>query len=477
MKVQLINSPQRIGQESSGFEFLYPPLGLLYLAAYSRKVLGNQINFKFTDGLLLGTKHALEEVKRFHPDVIGISFTTSACEGAYDFISEVKKLNKEILIISGGAHSTALPEEVMLRSDTDVCVMGEGEETFTEILQGKNFSQIDGIVYRNDKSITKNRARVLIENLDQIPFPARDLIEDWSIYKGYFLSKRKPDMVMISSRGCPYDCVFCSNPVWKLNKPYFRMRSPENIVEELTELKYKYGAREVFDETDDFNLSRNHALKVSKAITEAKLSLSFKFQVRADNMDEELAESIRMMGTWLVFIGAESGNQTTLDGVNKGITLKDIETCARLLSKHGIKVYGLFMGFNVWEKDGKLCLEGVRECRRTIEFAKYLIKKGYMHFMGFSLANPFPGSKLFEIAKRHNLIDQSKGWAHWNDLWKLNMKLPGINEKDWHTVKAEAGKAQALCVLRSGRINVRALYPIFRRGLQLLKYQFSKRLF
>ncbi len=475
LKVQLINSPQGIGLGSSGMEFLYPPLGLLYLASYSRKHGGAHINYKFTDGLLIGMERTLRDVAAFKPDVAAVSFTTSACEGAYVLIEKIKEISKDILVVTGGPHSTAMPDEVMARSQADVCAMGEGEQTFAEIVRGMSLKDIKGIYFRDKELVVKNAPRELIANLDDIPFPARDLIEDWSIYKGYYLSQRKPDMVMLSSRGCPYQCIFCSNPVWKLAKPHFRIRSPQNIVEELRELRDKYGAREIFDETDDFNLSKAHALQITQAIVDADLGLSFKFQVRANTMDEELAENIRKMGTWLVFIGAESGNQRTLDGVKKKIRVEDIENCARMLSQHGIKVYGLFMGFNVWEEDGgKLCFEGIEESRNTIRFAKSLIRKGYMHFMGFSLTNPFPFTKLYDIVTRHNLIDRSEGWVHWNDLWKLNLKLPGLTNKDWEMVKSEAGRVQAFCALKSGMINFNTLYPLMRRGLRLAKMEMAK---
>ena len=474
MKIQLINSPQKSGQDSSGFEFLYPPLGLLYLASYGRKAAGKDIRFKYTDGMLIGMNRTVEEVTAFRPDVVAVSFTTSSCEGAYDFIAEVKKISSSITVVSGGPHATALPEEVMARSLTDICVLGEGEQTFAEIIKGAALAEIEGIVYRDNGTLKRTPTRKLLENLDEIPFPARDLIKDWSRYKGYYLSDRVPDMVMISSRGCPYHCIFCSNPVWKLTKPHFRTRSPENIVEELRELKERYGAREIFDETDDFNLSKSHAMQISQAIIDAKLGMSFKFQVRANTMDEELADNIKKMGTWLVFVGAESGNQRTLDGVRKMIKVEEIENCTRILSDRGIKVYALFMGFNVWEERGQLCFEGVQETRETIRFARSLVKKGFIHFSGFSLTNPFPGSELFDIVKRHNLIDHSAGWTHWNDLWKLNLKLPGLTNRDWETVKAEAGRLQALCTLKSGKINIRTLYPLLRRALRLIKMEFKK---
>lgn len=470
MKVHLINAPQKVNQKSSGFEHLYPPLGLLYLASYAKREL-EDIDFKFTDGLLMGMEKTIDEVKKFRPEIVGVSYTTSACEGAYDFINRLKEIDRNILIASGGAHPTTLADEVMKRSATDVCVIGEGEKTFLEILEGKDWNEIKGIVWRKNGSIVHNPVREYIKNLDDIPFPDRDLIEDHKIYKGYYLAKRKPDMVIISSRGCPYHCTFCSNPVWRVCKPYVRFRSPKNIVDELIELKEKYGAREVFDETDDFNISKKHALKVSQAIIDAKLDLSFKFQTRANNMDKELSEKIREMGTWLVFIGAESGNQRTLDGIRKKIALKDIEDTSKLLSEEGIKVYGLFMLFNAWEENGGLCYEGVEECENTISFAKSLLKKGHMHFMGSSLANPFPASGLWDIALKHNLIEEPNDWSHWNDLWRFNMKLPGLSDSDWKRVKAKAGRIQAIQAFKSGRINLSTIKPLFRRGLKLVRWK------
>lgn len=470
MKVHLINAPQKIGQESSGFEHLYPPLGLLYLASYARREL-EDTDIKFTDGLLMGMEKTIDEVKRFRPDIVGVSYTTSACEGAYDFINAIKEIDSNILIVSGGPHPTAIPDEVMERSKTDICVIGEGEKTFLEILEGKDWEKISGIVWSKDGSIVHNPPREYIKNLDGIPFPARDLIEDWNLYKGYYLAKRKPDMVILSSRGCPYHCTFCSNPVWRVCKPSVRFRSPQNIVDELIELKERYGAREIFDETDDFNISKRQTLKVSQAIIDARLNLSFKFQIRANNMDEQLALQIKEMGTWLVFIGAESGNQETLDGVRKRITLKDIENTARLLSKQGIKVYGLFMLFNAWEEDGKLCFEGVKECEKTIDFAKLLLKRGHMHFMGSSMANPFPASPLWDIALKYNLIERPNDWLHWNDLWLFNLKLPGISDDDWKKVKMKAGRVQTIQALKSGQINFGTIQPLLRRGLKLIRWK------
>ena len=470
MKVQLINSPQKAGQDSSGFECLYPSLGLLYLASYAREK-NSDFEFKFTDGLLLGMEETIERVKKFEPEILGISYTTCACEGAYDLINALKELDKDILIVSGGAHPTALPEEVMQRSATDICVIGEGEETCFEILQGKELEKIDGIVWRKNGELVQNSPRQYIENLDDIPFPARDLIEDRSVYKGYYLVKNKPDMVIMSSRGCPYNCNFCSNPVWKVCKPYVRFRSPENIVKELIELKEKYGAREIFDETDDFNISTKQAMKVSQAIIDADLGLSFKFQIRANHLTEELAENMKKMGTWLVFVGAESGNQKTLDGIRKKITPVDIERASKYLSQKGIKVYGLFMLFNVWEDHGNLCYESIEDCNNTIDFAKSLLRKGYMHFMGSSLANPFPASDLWDIALKYNLIESPNDWSSWNDLWRFNLKLPGINENDWRKVKARAGRIQALQTFKSGQINIGALKPMVRRGLKLVRWK------
>lgn len=473
MKVLLVNAPPKVKQDTSGFEFLYPPLGVLYLASYARKVLDNT-DFKFADGLLLGPDRTLDVVKQFRPDIVGVSYTTSACEGAYSFIEKVKSFSKGILVVSGGPHASVFFNEVMGRSKTDICVLGEGELTFAEILQGNLLKDIDGIVYQEGDKTVKTPNRKSIRNLDDIPFPARDLVEDWSVYKGFYLTKTKPDMTITSSRGCPYNCNFCSNPVWKLSKPVFRARSPENVVAELRELKSKYGVKEIYDQTDDFNLSKKHALDLSQTIIDADLGLSFKFQARANTMDEKLAENIKKMGTWLVFIGAESGNQRTLDGVKKKIKVEDIENCAKLLSTRGVKVYGLFMGFNIWEEEGKLCFEGVDECRNTIKFSKHLVKKGYMHFMGFSLLTPFPGTEVFEIATRHNLFEKTEGWMRWNDLWKLNIKLPGVSDKDWHIVKGEAARAQAWCVLRSGNLNFKAINPLFRRAIQMVKFQLEK---
>ncbi|HDY68935.1 MAG TPA: B12-binding domain-containing radical SAM protein [Candidatus Scalindua sp.] len=477
MKILLLNAPPLkkfgvIGQ-------MYPPLGILYLASYIRKYL-KDIEIKVIDGYQESYNTLLRNVKKVDPDVLGVSFTTQASTGAYKIINEIKKDNKSIKIICGGAHTTALPEEVLKKSETDMIVMGEGEVTFLEILKSvKDKDQnrsILGTALWEDGRIKINPYRPLIRDLDTIPFPARDLL-DIKKYPGYYYKKRRRDTSLISSRGCPFNCLFCSNPVWKHQKPWFRLRSPQNVVDEMEHIIKEFGVTEFFDETDEFNANRKWAEEVCDEITKRGMDISWKVQMRADNMDDQLAEKMAKAGCWLGLFGIESGNDETLKGINKKLTISKVKQSLGILKRHGIKAYALFMAFNAWEENGRLKFENKTDTLNTLDFAKELIKEKKIDLMSWSLTTPYPGSKLFDIALRHKLIPQEFAgrWELWDSSANLIMKLPGIGQRDWIEVQNKGKRIQIRLLLTSGTINIQAIPLYVRRGLaQLNKVIFSK---
>ena len=359
MKIVLADCPAK----ERAFDAGYPNLGLLYLAGAIRKDFGD-------DGIqveYLGPKHDLKShvahVVDVAPQVYGISFTSKTATLAFDTIRAVKKALPETWIVCGGPHPTALPEDVLEKAPADVCVLGEGEMTFNEVL--KSFSEgatrndlmtelmdVKGIVYKNNGKIVRTEPRKLISDIDEIAFPAWDLI-DFRDYPGTFLKKRQTETSMLISRGCPFDCAFCSNPVWKNAKPWLRHRSVENICEEI-KLLYDRGVREIYLSSDEVNFDEKWAIELSEGIVDLGLQdLCFQCNMRVDKVSKRLANALAKMKCWLVHVGIESANDRVLQGIGKHVTVAQVENATRTLSEAGIKIFAFMMLYQAWEDNGK----------------------------------------------------------------------------------------------------------------------------
>jgi anaerobic magnesium-protoporphyrin IX monomethyl ester cyclase len=472
MKILLLNAPPLKTFGITGQ--IYPPLGILYLASYVREKYNN-VQIQAIDGYKENNSELINKIIKYSPDILGVSFTTQAATGAYKLINEIKQRNPKIFIVIGGPHTSALPEDCLKNSVADIAVIGEGEETFLEIVKkvdssSKNIKCIAGTAVIDNGQFRKNPMRPLIEDLDTIPFPARDLI-DITRYPGYMYKKYNRDTDIISARGCPFNCTYCSNPVWKLQKPWYRLRSAKNVADEIESIIKNYGIREIFDETDEFNGSKKWAKEVCDEIINRKLDIVWKAQMRVDNIDSELVDKLKLSGFWMALLGLESANDRTLEGINKKQTVKQINDALNLFKNTKIKCFGLFMAFNVWEENGKLCYENRDDSLRTLEFIKQLVKDKKIQLFGWSMTTPYPGSELYNIAKRHNLIDAKciENWEYFDSGSNFIMKLPRLTNADWSYVINAGKRLQAKLLFTSGTFNFRALPLYINKAYYLVK--------
>ena len=472
MKILLVNAPPLKTFGITGQ--IYPPLGILYLASYAREKR-KDFEFRAIDGYKENKRKIVRKIIEYAPDVLGVSFTTQAATGAYKLINEVKKINPKIFVVTGGPHTTALPEDCLKNSAADIAVIGEGEQTFLEIVEKVESSSMDinsilGTAVMDNGRFKKNPNRPLIENLDNIPFPARDLI-DITKYPGYMYKKYNRDTDIISARGCPYNCTYCSNPVWKLQKPWYRLRSPENVVDEIEAIIKNYGIREIFDETDEFNGNKKWAKEICDEIVRRKLDIVWKAQMRVDNIDSELVAKLKQSGFWMGLFGLESANEKTLEGIDKKQTVEQINDALEKFKNSRIKCFGLFMAFNVWEKNDKLCYENRDDSMKTLKFAGRLINEKKLHLFGWSMTTPYPGSKLYDIAKRHNLIDKKcvGNWEYFDSGSNFVKNLPGVTISDWSYVINAGKKLQAKLLFTSGTFSFRALPLYFKKAYYVIK--------
>ena len=489
MKIHLIFAPTTFslnyGDLGKGTD---PPLGILYLASYLRKYGLNGLEIKVTDGLVKGFKKTLEEALSERADVIGISAVTPNILGAYELVNEVKNTLPSSKIVLGGPHPTAMPEEAFERSRVDAVVIGEGEVTFTELVdfyasqteRSDRLMDIDGccLVWRGKP--VRSRPREFIQDLDTIPFPARDLV-DFSDYSGYPVSRATPSTSILTSRGCPFNCTFCSNNVWRTSRPRCRRRSPHNVANELEELSRKREFKEFFDYSDEFNTNLTDTKSLLREIISRKLSINMKCQVRTNPMDEELARLMKESGVWYVHLGIESGNEETLRGIRKKITLASVEKCCRILKDYDIKIWGLFMYFNIWERDGQVYCENYEKSMNTFNYAKRLYKSRLIDYFGGSITSPIPGSDLWDIAIKHKLIKEEYlgKWDQWfykKDV-RLVSKYPGVPESSIFELHQKTVKYTIRSMLfgklvRLGNLRfniVRMLYFIKRQSIMICR--------
>jgi radical SAM superfamily enzyme YgiQ (UPF0313 family) len=336
-----------------------------------------------------------------------------------------------------------------------MCVLGEGEITLIEVIRhllGKiKKGDITGLAWREDSEVKISPLRPPIPNLDILPYPAWDIISS-DDFLGPPLRLNQPASVILTSRGCPYNCVFCSNPVWKLEKPHYRARSPKNIVGEI-ELLYQKGFRELYIRSDEFNANLDWAIAVCKAIKTLNLKkMAFQLNLRADRVNDELVDLLAEINCWIVHIGIESANDRVLKGIKKHITRFQVEKMCRSLKSRGIKIFGFFMMFQAWEEEGVLSYETKKEVENSLSFAWHMSRQGLLDYMSWQVTTPIPGSELYNIALKYNLF---KSDTRVRNMWESHLDLPDIDDKTIKRLRFKGMLLQSYLYLRSGRIQWR----------------------
>jgi len=414
-EILLIN-PLDKGHVTNGLGIKIPPLNLMYLAAALEKA---SMSVKILDDDLyqVGSLKMANLASKIDPVVVGVTATTATIKNALKYVKAIKELLPNTLTVIGGPHPTFTPEGTLKAEDAlDVVVVGEGEETLTEVAEEykknkfKNFSNVKGIVYRDNGKISTTTPRPLINDLDNLPFPARHLIP----FKEYKTSQSQAGG-MITSRGCVFNCNYCSSSLIMGKK--FRSRSPENVVDELEELVYKYGVRDIAFLDDIFMLNKRRAKEVAGEIKNRGLDISFVTSSRVDTVNQELLECLKRAGMSTLYCGIESGSQRVLDLMGKGITLKQAEDAIKAAKNVDINVLGSFiLGYPG---------ETAQEMDQTIDFSIKLDPD----YSQFSILTPFPGTPIYYELRQKGLIG-TEDWSKYTVLDSIvNYEKLGLTKK------------------------------------------------
>jgi len=321
------------------------PLGIYYLASYLRQF---NYNVKVCDAESnkMNSARIIEDINKFQPAYVGISSTTVAFHRALEAAKEIKNNFPEIITILGGPHVSANPEHAMQYKEFDFGVLHEGEYTLVDLLDslnnGKEHLNVKGIIFRNkDGKIIQNPKREYIEDLDSLPFPAYDLIEDISLYtpdpSNY---KTLPVINMMTSRGCPNQCTFCDNNIFGRK---YRQRSAENIAAEIKYLRKNFGVREIAFVDDTFLIDKKRLYKLFEILEEEKISIFWTCLSRINNTDYEFLKFLKSKGCWHISFGIESGDENILKLIKKNISLDKAVEVINWCKKLKIKTKGFFI--------------------------------------------------------------------------------------------------------------------------------------
>lgn len=465
MRVLLINTPFTGHGGVEGHGGAAAPLGLGYIASYALKHHPDyEFSFLDAEALRLSYDEIQNEIAQFKPDVVGANMTTPSYEQTLAVLDTAKAVSKDIATIVGGPHVSAFQASVVGEKQIDACIAGEGERPFLRFLEkldeGGSLDNIPGLSHTMNGTPHISLEKDYIEDLDEIPFPARHLMP-MELY-GPPATKRVASgrgANMISSRGCPYDCIYCeSGVIWGRK---VRLRSVENVVDEMEECYHKYGVREINFHDDILPMRRERILDFCKTIQKRKLDMKWICMNRVNFCWPDVMREMYKAGCRKIMFGFESGNDDILNTINKKATVAQARDAVRICREAKLQVMGSFMIGHIGDTH-----ETIRE---TIDFAKSLD----LDTAAFFVAIPYPGTKMFSMAKDLGYLPDTVSWKDYTCVGTNPppLSLPGLTQEELRGYQAQAIREfylrpkiilRTLMKMRSGE-SVKALW----KGLKL----------
>jgi anaerobic magnesium-protoporphyrin IX monomethyl ester cyclase len=392
-------------------EYLPPPYGIIQLAAYLEKEAKNvEIEILDCNAEQVGWKGLEKRVESSNPDVVASSsLATCNTYVVARTLETAKKVNQDILTVTGGQHFTATAQESLQQySEIDVIVRGEGEQTLAEIVaksRDRNaLPRIKGISFRHNGEIIHNPSRPLIENIEQLPYPGYHLVKDtMDKYHFTMMAGRDSRYALIEgSRGCSHECSFCTQ--WRHWQGKWRLKTPKRIADEMEFCHRNFGSKFVWLTDDNLGASTRASDLAEEIIKNGTADEKTWFvQARCDDIvrNKEVLPKLRKSGLTWVLLGVENTELSTLEAFKKGITPEDATTAVRLLKENGIFAHAMFIIGG--RKDTASSIQKLREFANDLD----------PDFVMFSALTPFPGTEIFEEAKRNGWIEDFN-WSHYD---------------------------------------------------------------
>jgi len=413
----------------------YPPLGTLYAAALLRSA---GLSVALFDTMLNDPEHGFQSALAEHrPRIVVVyednfNFLTKMCltrmrEVAYHILEASQGAGATVVVNGSDASDHALD---YLRRGFRCVLLGEAEWTLLEVVQSllkdseRDLTQISGLAYLHDGTgeLVRTAQRPLTRNLDTLPLPARDLLDSeqyrakWRAAHGFF------SLNIVSSRGCPYRCNWCAKPIYG---DTFSVRSARSVAEEMRQLKCELGAEHLWFADDIFGLRAKWVRELALEVENLDAAVPFKMQSRVDLMNVDNVRALRRAGCAEVWLGAESGSQKILDGMDKGTRVDQIASARENLRQEGIRAcYFLQFGYpgETWH-----------DIQKTIK----LVRDTRPDDIGVSVSYPLPGTKFFQRVQA-----QLGEKTNWSDSEDLAMMFQGAYTNDFYRALHDALHAQ-----------------------------------
>ena len=430
-KVLLINPPAEQTLVGNNPKFLdeargyNPPLGLLLLAAMLDERSEHRVCVLDAQAEELSYDDLAEHVAGEAPDLVGITAMTFTLLDVVHTIEVVRQAAPEAKVVLGGPHVHLYPRETAALPGVDFVLVGEAEYSIVELAdrlgEPGRWGEVTGLVYHRDGEIVANERHGLIEDLDALPFPARDLTP----FRRYssVLARRRPVTTMFTSRGCPYGCTFCDRP--HLGKK-FRARSAKSVVDEMQEC-LEMGIHEILVYDDTFTIDRQRVVDICREIQHRGLDLGWDIRARVDTVDEEMLRALRAAGCERIHYGVEAGSDEFMAVLRKGITVEQVRQAFRLTRQAGIQILAYFM----------IGIPGQTEAdvRQTFRLAREL-DPDVVHI---TILTPFPGTAIYRRALDEGVYPAD----HWAEF--ARSPRPGFQPPYW-TKELSREKLESLLV-------------------------------
>ena len=364
-----------------------------------------------------------KNIEKIVPDIIFITALSANIDSAIITASIAKKISNETVIVLGGPHPTALPEEVLYNEEVDVVVRGEGEITCLELVNliagnrsnfRNNLKLVDGISYKKDGELFHNKSRKQIYDLDSIPFPARHLLIEGCSYPPTAYA------LIFSSRGCPYNCIFCASKISWTRK--IRYRSPKNVLEEMRSVKEKYNCTNFRFQDDTLTINNDYLTKLCNLIIQNKLNITWSCLGRVDEMSENTAKLMKKSGCSTVSLGIETGSKFSMEMIKKNINLDNVKNVIDVYKKSGIVTKGFFIYGFPWEDKAMI-----------MESFKFIMKLG-LDVVEASVAMPLPGTELYDMVRKTGILPEKIKWGHINTASPDSFFSLLVEKKDAETL-------------------------------------------
>ena len=392
----LIYPPWAVSEErGNSLMNCLPPLGILSIAAFVESH-GYRVGVLDVHAEKLIDTDVVARLRAARPRVVGISVLTNMAVPAHYIARLCKETVPDAIVVCGGAHAEAMPEAMLANSAIDAVVRGDGEEATVELVQGRPFSDVLGLSYREGTDrVVHNQPRTVRMDLDSYPMPAYHLVNFSNYFPAVGTYRNLPAMNALMTRGCPGKCTFCNSAFTTL-----RSHSPANMVEQIKHLRYTYGVRQIQFYDDTFTVAKQTVIEFCKQMIADKVDVTWIAFIRGDCFSREIAELMKAAGCHQVLVGIETGDEQIMRNIGKPIDKKRYREAVRIAHECGIEVRGSFIIGNVGET--------WQTMQASVDFAKELD----LDLFQLNISTPYPGTQLYEYAVKTGTL-MSKKWSEY----------------------------------------------------------------